>query len=346
MVNVGIIGMGMMGQVHLNVWLEQDNAQITAISDMIPERLTGKDMVKSNIDGQGSSFDPQELTHYSDGMKLIGDASIDIVDICVSTPNHRELAVAALEAGKHVLLEKPLTRCSWGAAQVVAAAEKASTFIMPAMCMRFWPGWDWLKQVVDDKRYGKVLGAQFQRLSSFPGGRFYGDGDLSGGAILDLHVHDTDFVNYLFGPPKAVSSIGYSKVTNKIDHVFTHYIYDDIPMVTAEGGWCMAEGFSFEMKYRVNFENATAVFDLSADETLKVYRAGKDAAAIELADGHGYKYEIAYFLDCVIKGRRPEIVTISDAAAAIKIYEAEKKSIADGQQVVVDMAACKCDGDK
>ena len=82
-----------------------------------------------------------------------------------------------------------------------------------------------------------------------------------GGAILDLHIHDTDFVQHCFGKPKAVFSRGYSRPTNAIDHVLTHYLYDDVPLVTAEGGWAMTPGFGFQMQYTVNFERATAVFD-------------------------------------------------------------------------------------
>lgn len=104
-----------------------------------------------------------------------------------------------------------------------------------------------------------MLGAQFRRVSNHPGGPFCSNGEACGGAILGLRIHDTDFVQYCFGEPRAVFSRGYAKDTSHIDHVVTQYLYDYIPLVVAEGGWSMQAGFGFSMQYTVNFEQATAV---------------------------------------------------------------------------------------
>ncbi len=100
----------------------------------------------------------------------------------------------------------------------------------------------------------KCLAATFRRVSQHPGGPFYLDGDRSGGAALDLHIHDADFVQYCFGMPRAVTSVGYAKITNQPDHLVTHYHYADFPLVMAEGSWCMHDGFPFSMGFTVNFE--------------------------------------------------------------------------------------------
>ena len=138
--------------------------------------------------------------------------------------------------------------------------------------MRFWPGWTWLREAIQDGRFGKVYAANFRRLVNHPGGPFYSDGARCGGAALDLHIHDTDFVQFCFGMPKAVTSFGYSKITNEPDHLITHYQYDDVPMVIAEGSWAMADGYVFNMGFTVNFENATAVYDSVASRTAHAVR--------------------------------------------------------------------------
>ncbi len=133
------------------------------------------------------------------------------MDICTPTPLHPTQAIAALKAGKHVLCEKPLARTSAEAREILQAAETAPGFLMPAMCMRFWPGWSWLKQMVTQESYGKVLAARFRRESEMPAWSrqgTYSGGNDPGGALFDLHIHDTDFVNHLFGRPASVFSSG------------------------------------------------------------------------------------------------------------------------------------------
>jgi predicted dehydrogenase len=216
----------------------------------------------------------------------------------------------------------------------VMAARSATPMLMCAMCMRFWPAWAWLKNAVDKQTYGKTLAAQFRRVANHPGGPLYSDGDACGGAILDLHIHDTDFIQYCFGKPDAVFTRGYARNTNQLDHVATQYLYKSIPLVVAEGGWAMAPGFGFQMQYTVNFERATAVFDMAAEEQL-VLIANGERKAIKVKDGMGYQHEIAYFVNCIRKGVRPQQVEPASAALSVKIVEAERKSVQSGKPVKV-----------
>lgn len=340
MIKVGVIGIGMMGSTHLDIYARNPLADVIAVSDIDPERLSGRAQAKGNIEGQAQSkFDLSSARQYDEGMKLIRDPDVELVDICLPTPLHLKYARAALRAGKHVMVEKPVARTARQAkkmAELVAEAAAKGQFAMPGMCMRFWPGWDWLKkEVVEGQRYGRLLAAHFRRVSAHPNmdSDFYTSGDECGGAILDLHVHDTDFVHWCFGIPKAVTSHGYSKITNAIDHVFTRYDFGEAgPLVTAEGTWAMADGFPFTMQFTVNCEHATIVFDAAATPALQVYQEGR-AEAIPLAEGMGYLHEINYYLNCIKRGVPPQIVTIEDAARSVQIVEAEIKSIRTGRAV-------------
>jgi predicted dehydrogenase len=249
----------------------------------------------------------------------------------VPTTAHAEVATAALAAGKHVLCEKPLARTIEEGERIAAAAASAKGFFMPAMVMRFWPQWAWLKKVADERRYGKIEGAHFRRLATMPRG-WYRDGAVSGGAVLDLHIHDVDFVYHLFGKPRGVFTRGYSRTTGELDHLTTQFLYDDVPLVTADGGWSLAAGFNFQMHYLVNFENATAEFDLSRDEPLKVTADGK-VEAIDCGPGYGYEHELRYFIDCVKNGRKPARVTAQDGVENLRIVEAERESARTGKVV-------------
>ena len=339
MIKVGVIGLGMMGSTHLDVYEGLDDAQIVALSDIDPDRLSGQSLAKGNIDGMAQGgFDivNASVKRYDEGKKLIRDKEIDLVDICLPTPMHVEFGRGALKAGKHVMIEKPVARSTRQARSLYSTIEKHPDQVaMVGMCIRFWPGWDWLKQAIDEKRYGKVLSASFQRLSNHPGGPFYSDGEQCGGALLDLHIHDTDFIYHCFGMPQSVTSFGYSNITSAIDHVVTRYEFEEVPIVMAEGGWTMTEGFGFKMSYTVNFERATAVYDLAAGEPLMLYEKDQKPQAITVANELGQKFEIMYLLDCITHGRKPKRVTVEDAINALKIVEAEQKSIKTGRPVKI-----------
>jgi predicted dehydrogenase len=335
MLNVGVIGIGMMGSTHLDAYAKVKGARVVAVADLIEDRREGRTLTAGNVKGQsqgGINF--SRFRKYEEGLQLIADPALDIVDICLPTPLHAKYAIAALKAGKHVLTEKPFALNSREASLLVNTARHSKTMLMCAMCMRFWPAWTWLKDVVATKTYGKVLSAQFRRVASHPGGPFYSNGDSCGGALLDLHIHDTDYIQHCFGKPDAVFSRGYSKETNRIDHVATQYIYKHIPLVIAEGGWSMARGFGFQMQYTVNFEQATASFDLAAQDQLSVITGGK-RTAIKVKDGMGYQHEIAYFVDCIRRGVRPRMVEPASAALSVKIVEAEARSVRTGKPVKV-----------
>jgi predicted dehydrogenase len=232
-----------------------------------------------------------------------------------------------------VLCEKPLALSSAEARTIAAAAAKSRGFFMPAMCMRFWGEWEWLKRAVSEERYGKVRSATFRRAATTPVGWFR-DGKLSGGALFDLHVHDVDYIYHLFGKPNGVFSRGYSKDTGAIDHVVTQYLYDGRPIVTAEGAWGMASGYEFRMGFNVNFERATAEFESNREVPLRLYADGK-SQTVEHATHNGYVGEMSYFLECVKTKTKPVRVTADDAVAGLEIVEAEKTSVESGNVELV-----------
>ncbi len=326
MIRIGVMGLGMMGVTHLDAYAKCKDGIVVAVSDKIPERLHGQQKAAGNVDGQAQgAFDLTKVRKYTEGMDLVNDPEVDVVDICLPTHLHVDYALATLEAGKHLLIEKPLARTYADARRLADAADKAKGITMTAMCLRFWPGWTHLKEAVDKKTYGNCLAVHFRRVASHPGGAFYSNGDLSGGAALDLHIHDTDFAHHLFGLPQSVYTAGYSRVTNQPDHLITHYRYESGPMVTAEGCWCMAAGFPFKMQFTANFERASLIYDFPSEQPLTLVADGK-AEPVRLEAGMGYDFEIAYFLDCIKAGRRPDCVTMQQAADTIRIVEAEVRS--------------------
>jgi len=328
---VGVIGLGSMGSTHLDIYSLISEVEVVAVADPNKSRLDGSSKAEGNISGQAQgSVSGLEAKQYLDGMDLIDDPDIELVDICVGTNLHFVFVEAALAKGKHVLVEKPLARTYDEAKKIVELALNSSTNIMSAMCLRYWPAWVWLKKVIDNKEYGRCLSLTCKRQTSHPPGTFYSNDDECGGALLDLHVHDTDFINYCFGMPRAVFSQGYKGPSGGIDHVVTHYIYEqsqNTPLVTAEGTWTMQEGYGFNMSYTANFENATACYLLDDEETLRLFRSGYEPEIIKLNEGMGYEFEIRSFVDDILSNKRININLLKQAAESVAIIEAEMVSI-------------------
>lgn len=329
MIRVGVVGLGMMGLTHLDVYRKRRDVQIYAICDSDQNRLSGQTQAAGNVEGQAQSTvaDLVGVQRLTDIYQLIGNPEVDLIDICLPTDLHVRFGCEVLQAGHHLMIEKPLARTAADAAKLLAVAESARGIAFVGHCMRFWPGWTWLRDSIQDGRYGKVLSAKFTRLANHPGGPFYSNGARCGGAALDLHIHDTDFVQFCFGMPSAVTSVGYSKITDEPDHLLTHYHYDDIPMVIAEGGWAMTDGYAFHMDFEVNFERATAVYTMAADPPLRLYEQGQAPAIVPVSKEMGYDLEIDYLLSCIEQGRRPSRVTVQDALNTVRIVEAEAESV-------------------
>jgi predicted dehydrogenase len=337
--NIAIVGLGFMGRMHYDTYGKIPEARVMAVCDSDPRRAAG-DLSGGwgNLAGAQTQRLPMDrIKGYTDIAQLLANPEVEVVDVCLPTPAHLAVVTAALNAGKHVICEKPMALTAAEAKQIADAANAAKGFFMPAMCMRFWAEWEWLKRTVESQKFGKVRSAVFRRLGVVPQGWFR-DGKLSGGGIVDLHVHDVDFAYSLFGMPTSVYANGYVGPTGEVDHVLAQYRYESGPgagaTVAAEGGWTQADGFGFRMQYLVNFEQATADFDIGRKPTLVVHKDGK-SDPVETSGRDGYAGEMAYFLECVRQGRKPAAVTADDAVAGLKIVEAEKRSIASGKPETV-----------
>lgn len=331
---VAVIGLGFMGRTHIRAYraaIEQGmNAKLVGMFDIDPARLSGEAPDAGNI-GDTSVvsriFDPGDVftsEHLHDALER---DDIDVVSVCTPTDTHVEIASLALKAGKHVLVEKPVALDQASIERLATDAEASGKICMPAMCMRFWPEWVWLREQIGTKKFGELRVASFDRLGTMPtwGVHFYADVKRSGGALHDLHVHDTDFVCGVIGVPDAVTSIG------DISHVTTMYHYDDRKLsVSARGSWLRGDSFGFRMRYLAEFEHGVADFDLSSEPTLRLCRAGSDTPeTVPHAAESGYEGEIRAFLGCVENGTPPP-VTLQDARNAAAVLDAERRSLASG----------------
>lgn len=334
-IGVGILGLGYMGRTHLAAYRAAARAghpnRVVAVADREVARLREGEAELGNLDtGARRESGIGDARGYEDARELLADPEVELVSICTPTDTHVTLALAALRARKHVLLEKPIALRARDVRRLAEAATKARRVCLPAMCMRFWPGWSWLRQAIKARTYGKVHSAVFRRLGTRPGwsSDFYGDLDRSGGALFDLHVHDADFVTFCFGKPRAVVTTGTP------EHVTTVYRYARGPAhVVAEGGWDHSPGFPFFMGFTVVFEQATVDYALGRDPCLRLAHDGR-VEALPLDAGTGYDGEVRHVLDVVAKRAKP-LATLREAVEVTAMLEAERRSLDSGRVVTL-----------
>jgi len=336
MIKVAIIGFGFMGRTHLQAWQDLPDVNVVAICDQA--FADGKPI--ADIVGNIDTTDPLNLDGiqtFSDCNKMFADLELDAVSIALPTFLHCEYALKAFEAGIHVLCEKPMALNLDQCTQMIDASEKSGKLLQIGQCIRFWPEYMKAKELIDSGEYGKLLFGNFYRLSANPGwseNSWFADEARSGGMIMDLHVHDTDFVLHLLGMPKRVSSTG-SSIQGVANHVQTQYLYDNDIAISSEGSWAMSDTFAFRMGFMIGLEKATLEFNPAITDGLQVSPAGKEKFSAELSDGTGYTNQVAHFAKKILGEDVPEIITPQQSMESIKVALAEKESTKTGKPVTL-----------
>lgn len=197
---VGVIGVGGIARAgHLPSWKElQDEGRIdlAAVCDVVPGRA---EEVKAEY-GAGAA--------YTDFEKMLRDETLDIVDICTQNRFHCPVAVAALEAGNHVLVEKPIAMNVAEAEKMIAAANTAGVKLMVAQHFRFESGYEKLHEVASSGALGQIYHANavMLRRRKIPGwGRFHVKKESLGGPVIDIGVHVLDLVMWFMKFPRPVA---------------------------------------------------------------------------------------------------------------------------------------------
>ena len=194
--------MGFMGATHLAAFHKLPNVQVSAIC-ATNERVLSGDLtqVGGNLNLPKAQYDFSAIHKYTDWRDVLKDPALEAVDICLPTDLHVPVTVAALAAGKHVLCEKPMALDTDGCDRMASAATQHGRVLMIGQVLRFWPEYLTLEQFVKQQGH-HMTAARFVRSAGLPAwSRWLPDEKRSGGAVLDLLVHDVGQALWLFGMP-------------------------------------------------------------------------------------------------------------------------------------------------
>lgn len=327
-IRVAMIGFGGIAKSHKRGYekLEKagDPVKLVAICDINPEQFTKAQAI--NLEGN-PKYDLSGQTLYTDLDEMIAGEDFDMVDICLPSFLHKEYATKMLRAGKHVLCEKPMALSSADCEEMIATAKACGKKLMIGQCLRFEPLYLFLKNAIEQGTFGKVKNAFFDRLSSMPRWGFegwYHDTNRSGGAIMDLHIHDVDMVRFLFGEPKAVSAVAYDTET-RWTVINSRFLYDDDKIVVATASWDEAKSTKFAMPYRVNFEKATVTLQ---GGTVTVYPTEGEPYTPELPKADRMAEEIKFLAMSILNGTENTQNPPESAMMTVKLVETLRESAA------------------
>lgn len=315
MFKVALIGIGGMGKCHFNCYKKIESVQVVAVCDV------RADMAKEKIEGAN-------IPVYEDYDQLLAEVNPDYVDICTPSYLHSEMSIKALEKGIHVLCEKPMALSSKDTAAVIEAANKSGKVFMTAHVVRFMTPYMYLKSVIESKELGKLLRLDMKRISHIPTWSFENwmcDTRKSGGSPFDMSVHDIDFTQYVLGEPNEVRGV-YHKMKDSNDYIVSELIYDDC-IVTCEAAW-----YDYELPFNASF-NAVFTNGTLKCEGGKIFKNGEEIdvessldekmedTGINISGVDGYGRELRYFLSCIEKNEKAQMVTPESSQASIKLVE-------------------------
>jgi predicted dehydrogenase len=320
MVRLAVAGLGFMGSTHIQALRSVPGAALAAVVSEDERKLAGDlSSISGNLNRPGEKLDFSAAKKYRKLEEALTDPEIDAVDLCLPTHLHAPASVAALRAGKHVLVEKPMALTVAEAAAMIEAARESGKTLMVAQVLRFWADYQPLIEARRSGSLGEARGFVFRRRCAAPQwGKWLQDPAKGGGGVFDLLIHDVDMCIHLFGVPEAVSATGYEDLAAGIDLITANLHYPGIGSVIVTGGWHHPKAYPFSMEYTASFQGGTIEFS-TAGRAATLYDAGGGEKALDVPAVDGFAAELAYFVDCVAGGRAPERCRPAESAQAVAV---------------------------
>jgi predicted dehydrogenase len=340
MTRIGIVGVGFMGMIHFLAARGLQDARVAAICSRDPKKLAGdwRD-IQGNFGPPGEVMDLSALKKYQRLDDLLADPEIDLVDVCNPTHLHPQTALRALEAGKHVLVEKAIALAPAEADEMVKTAARTGKLLMVAHVLPFFPEFAYAAEAIRSGRWGRVQGAHFKRVISRPDwSAEIGDASKTGGPAVDLHIHDTHFIGLVCGVPKRVFSSGVVD-NGTVQYLTTHYLYGaGGPAVSCSSGALAQKGRPFVHGYEIYLERATLLYE-SGTCPLSVLTSDGKVDQPKLEGGGeattAFTAELQAAASGVREGREPALLSGQLARDALVLCHKECQSVSSGEPVVV-----------
>lgn len=330
MIRLGLLGSGFMGKTHAQAWLKLENAKVVVVAGLPFD--SAAELAASLHSEATTSLD-----------EVIARADVDAIDVRLPTYMHEEFVLKGLNAGKHVLCEKPLTLSLDSADRIFEAAEMAGKILMVAQVVRFWPQYRAAYEIVRGGELGQLLTVRASRTSRRPNwGRWFNNPEMSGGALFDLHIHDLDYVVSLLGRPQSVHALGVKSCFGSWDYISTHLDFSCCK-AEVEASCLMPDSYPFTMELRLFLERGLLEYNFRVAGNIESRNSSESRLTLWKADGSvlfpavrqtdGYLAEIQHFVDCIVAGKQSEWAPNSEVRLVLQIICAIKQLLETGALV-------------
>ncbi len=333
MLRVAVLGAGFMGGTHARAYHALSDVEVASIY--------------AQSDRRAAPLAAELGCTWTDDLdRLLGDETIAAVDVCLPTPEHRPATEAALAAGKHVLLEKPLALTAEDADALVALAAETDQTFMVAHVLRFWPEYVELHRRVSTGEVGAPRSGLATRRQPFPAwSDLFARADLTGGAVVDMMIHDYDALNWIFGAPRAVTARGHRNPrSGGWDQVQVLIDYGNASALV-DGGMMMPESYPFSSSLQVLGERGALEYHFRAGgrsvemgtgvNDLTVYPVAGNPVRVAVEQHDPYAAEVAYFVACVTAGRPATRAAPEDARLALRVALAARDSLEGDTPILI-----------
>lgn len=339
MIRIGIVGIGFMGWIHYLATRKLKGAQLAAICSRDPKKLAGDwTGIRGNFGPSGEKVDVSGLKRYDRFEAMLADPDIDLIDVCNPTQQHPATAIAALQAGKHVLVEKAIALKAEDADAMLAAAKQAGKLLMVAHVLPFVPEFAFAAEAIRGGKYGKLQAAHFERIISRPDwSAEIGDASQTGGPAVDLHIHDTHFIGLVGDVPGSVFSTGIVE-NDTVVHLTTQYLYGPGgPCISCSSGALSQKGRPFVHGFEIFLEKATLLHESGVTPLTVLTADGKaERPKIGSEDPTGaFTLEIQTAIDGIAQGKEPDLLSAKLARDALVLCYKECESVKTGRAVAV-----------
>jgi UDP-N-acetylglucosamine 3-dehydrogenase len=321
---VGVVGAGFIGAIHLGAYANMPEVEVVGVADTRPETAAaGAAVVGARA--------------YSSYEDLIAAEDVDVVDVCLPTAYHRDLALQAARAGKHLILEKPIARNLEDAEAIIEAFDGDSQRLFVGHVVRFFPEYARIQAMIEAGKLGTVGVARTSRRSPFLTGwnDWYADWRMSGGVLLDLVIHDFDFLRWSLGEVERVYARGVlGREYNRLDYALVTLRFEGGAIAHIEGQW----GYPGPFNYSIEVAGSRALLTVDSTEPSSLQLLGGDLGPGEspdVATGKSpFQTELEHFIRCAATGEE-SIVDARDAYEALRIGLAATESVMTGRPVTL-----------
>lgn len=330
MIRVGIIGAGFMGNTHAKAYTNINSSKLVAICDK--KEATVRKLA-----------DEYKCEYYTDVDLMLKEKEIDVIDICLPTFLHEEYVYRSAQASKNIICEKPITLDLEKLDGMIKEVEKNKVQLFVGQVLRFWPEYVKAKEMYDNGELGQLKYVFAARLSEHPKwSEWYKRPENSGGGLLDLHLHDIDFMCWLLGDVQSVYATGQKNQSGSWNYVSSILHFKSGVSATIQGVMEMENGYPFTMDLKLVGSKKTYEYIMRAGQNLEDINSSSrniyiyDNGVVEnykFSEVDAYQVELGHFIECLENEKASDIIDIYQARKVLATIEALKESLETGNKV-------------